>query len=449
MRRNKLILFLLAICCCTMLSAQQLTLDSCLRLAQENNASIRKAQLEVERARQVRMQALTKFFPQVQGTAVGFHSLEPIVELKLDDIAHAGIRELLLLLYGNYGESLGLENNMTLFQHGWTAGLTAVQPVFMGGKIVAGNKLAKLGVEAAELQMQITERDLLEEVEESYWLVIGLQDKQRTIEHVNMLLDTVHHVVGAAVNAGLAMETDLMEVEIRKAELAMQKIRLEQGLSLAYRALAQSIGLDNLQLSEPATWNLEPATWNQKPETSGSSSPEADLLALQTRAAELQHYMSIADALPKVVVGGNYSYSHTDANFTQNGLGGWNGALFAMVTVPITGWWEAGHKIKEQSIRLEEARLQQRDMNEKLALRTQQAYDQMCVAQMLVEEAEKAVDLAEKRCHLAEVGYRAGTVSISDLLAAETQLLKAENERTDARIAFRVHQRRYRDLTHA
>lgn len=473
MRRSKIILIcLLTLNVWLSASAEPLTLDSCLRLARENNATIRKAELEVERAEQVRMQAMTKFFPQVQATAVGYHSLKPIVDIGIDDIGNASVRDLLLTLYGNYGAALGLDNTFSLFQHGVTAGVSAIQPVFMGGKIVAGNKLAKLGVEAAELQAEIAERDLLEQVEESYWLVVGLQDKQRTLEHVTQLLDTVGRLVSSAVEAGLALENDRMQVEVKQAELNRQRIRLESGLRLARRALLQSIGagrvdeavlpLDVASL-DGASEMLDVATLVEASEMldgaalDGASemldgvaleggTPEEKLLTLQSRAEELKRTMTIADALPKVVVGANYGYSKTDANFLRNGLGGWNGAVFAMVSVPITGWWETGHKIREQSIRVEQARVEQRDLTEKLALRSQQAYDQMKEAEMLVEQAEQFVKLTANRARLAEVGYRAGTVTISDVLNAQTELLQAENERTDAQITYRVSQRRYKDI---
>ena len=117
-----------------------LTLDSCLSLAQRNNKQLQSARLDVDKAQQVKNQAFTKYFPQVKATAVGYHSLYPMVEVGIDDIGNASVRDLLATLYGNYGAALGLENNLSLFQYGYQVGVTALQPVYMGGKIVAGNQ---------------------------------------------------------------------------------------------------------------------------------------------------------------------------------------------------------------------------------------------------------------------------------------------------------------------
>lgn len=456
-RRNNISSLLLLVCALVSslgLRAEVLTLDSCLKLAEANSAAIRRAQMDVERAREVKAQALTKYFPQVQASAVAFHALDPMIDVTLDDIGQPTVRELLMEFYARYGEQLNLHNSVSLLHYGVMAGVTAVQPVYMGGKIVAGNRLAQLGVEAAELQSQLVARDALQEVEESYWLVVGLQDKRRTLARVTNLMDTVEHIVTTAVESGLALETDLMAVQLKRAELDRQRLMLESGLQLATRALAQSMGVEEVDVAPTALGeaSLDVASLDEAPAALGEASldeaspdggrVEEQLLALQTRASELQRTMVIADALPKVMLGAHYGYSRTDANVLRDGLSGWNGALFATVSVPLTGWWETGHKIREQDIRLAEARLEQKDLTEKLALRTQQNRDQLALAEMMVTQSERALRLAERRAHLSEVGYRAGTVTITDLLTAEVDVLNAENALTDARIAQRVAQRR-------
>ena len=447
-------------------NAQVLTLDSCLSLARRNNKELRRAELDIEKAQQVKNQAFTNYFPQVKATAIGYHSLHPMVEVGIDDINNASVRDLLATLYGNYGAALGLDNTISLFQYGYQAGVTALQPVYMGGKIVAGNQLAQVGVEAARLQTQVTERDLLEQVEESYWLVVGLTEKQQTLQAVTALLDTIHRTVQSAVGAGLALQTDLLQVELRQSEIHRTQIQLNNGLALAKRALWQAISPTTSPtppkegLPDYNSLQVEPIsadTIMQVPlfeggggvvGTSGNS-PESSLLSLQVRAAELQRRMNIADALPQVAVGAHYGYSNMQANFLRDGLGSktGNGAVFVSVSVPLTDWWKTGHKIRKDNIAVEQARLQEQHTNELLSLRTQQAYDNMIEAYSLVSENRHALDIARENYRLSGVNYRAGMGTITDLLTAQTTLLQAENNLTDAIIAYRVNLRRYTDLT--
>lgn len=434
--------------CCFWLhaaSAQSLTLDSCLALARKNNPELRKAELGVKRAEEVKAQVFTKYFPQVQGTAFGFHALHPIVEVGIDDIGNASVRDLLTTLYGNYGAALGLDNTLNLFEHGYWAGVTAVQPVFMGGKIVAGNQLAKVGVEAARLQADIAQREQLEQVEQSYWLVYGLKEKQTVIDDARSLLDTLYAVVGSAVEAGLALPSDLTQIEMKRDELQRRQLQLQSGNRLARRALALAVGIqgDNWELAEQ-TMETEPLLLSD----TVVETAEQRLLALQIRAAELEKRMALADALPQLAVGANYSYGKAQTNILRNGLGGknGNGAVFVTLNVPLTGWWETSHKLREKQYALEQAKIDAGFLGEQLELRTKQAYDLMVDAASLLQVQERTVQHAEEALNHAQVNYDAGMATIAELLQAQTALTQAKAECTDAKIAYYVQTRRYKDL---
>ena len=445
---------LLGLCLgCQLLLAQGLTLDSCLQLARQNNPELRKAELGVKRAEQVKMQAMTKYFPQVQGMGFGFHALHPLVEVNTQDIAvdlqigNAAVRDLLTTLYGNYGAALDLDRSMNLFQHGYMVGVTALQPVFMGGKVIAGNQLAKVGVEAAQVQADMTQRDQLEQVEQLYWLVYGLQQKQAIIDDATHLLDTIYHAVEAAVGAGLALPSDLMQVLMKQDDIARRQIQLQSGQKLAQQALAIVIGLDT---SEPILLaEQEPETEELLPMQTYVQPVEHQLLALQLRAAQLERQMALADVLPHLVVGANYSYSHWQADILKNGLGrpDGNGALFVMLNVPLTGWWETGHKLKEKQYAIEQARIDQQYLGKQLDLRTKQAYDQMIEAFALMQLQQHTLAHAQEAYEQTETNYHAGMATIMELLQAQTALTQAKADWTDSQIAYKVQTKRYKDLS--
>ena len=427
------------------LPAQNLTLDSCLSLARQNNPELRKSELNIKRAEEVKAQAFTKYFPQIQGTAFGFHALHPIIEVGIDDIGNASLRDLLTTLYGNYGAALGLDNTLNLFEHGYWAGVTAVQPVFMGGKIITGNQLAKVGVEAAKLQAEIVQREQMELVEQSYWLVYGLQEKQLIIDDATRLLDTLYQAVEAAVEAGLALPSDLTQVAIKKDETERRQLQLVSGKRLARKALALAIGItdDDWDVAEQRV-----ETETLLPTDTLVPTTEQQLLALQIRAAELEKRMALADALPQLAVGANYSYGKAQANILRNDLGGknGNGALFVTLNVPLTGWWETGHKLREKQYAIEQAKIDAAFLGEQLDLRTKQAYDQMADAAALLQVQQRTTQHAQEAFEQTQVNYEAGLATITDLLQAQTALTQAKADLTDAQIAYKVQTRRYKDL---
>lgn len=420
-----------------------LTLDSCLHLATHNNKVIQQATLEIDKAQQTKNQALTHYFPKISGYAVGFHSLDPMIDIGINDIGNANARDLLNFLYDKLGTRLGLQDHISMFQYGYQVGVSALQPIFMGGKIVAGNQLAQVGTQAAQLKYAITKRDVLQEVEESYWLVAGLSSKQATLNSAFTLLDTVQQIVQTAVTAGLALEKDLLQVALKRSELNRNHIQLTNGLQLSKRALCLSMGIpytDSLSVEQPTLLvNLPLADSLQ------SYNPEDELLALQIKAAQLQHRMILADALPHIALGASYGYGNFQANFLENGLGSQtgNGSLFVSVSVPLTDWWKTGHQLRGQKLAIEQAQLQQAHTTELLQMRTQQALNQMKEALLLAEEYEKEVEIAQQGYRLSMAAYQAGSSTIAELLEAQTTLLQAQNNLTDAIISYRVCTRKY------
>lgn len=177
--------------------------------------------------------------------------------------------------------------------------------------------------------------------------------------------------------------------------------------------------------------------------------PEHDLLALQVRAAQLQRRMVLADALPQVAVGANYSYGKFLADILRDDFGSktGNGLLFLSVKVPLTEWWETGHKLKEHALAVEQTQLEQQHLLRMLDLRAEQAWEAVQQALLLWEEQQQILGKTRENYRLSQANYTAGMATLTDVLTAQTALLKAQNDLTDAVIAYRVAARRYADFT--
>ena len=67
-------------------------------------------------------------------------------------------------------------------------------------------------------------------------------------------------------------------------------------------------------------------------------------------------------------------------------------------------------------------------------------------ADLMIQEHQHAVDITANHYRLTQASYQAGQATIAELLEAHTQLLQAQNNLTDANIAYRVNARRYSTL---
>lgn len=415
--------------------AQYLTLDTCRQMALRNNASVRNADLEVQAAQELKKQAFTKYFPNVKGFAGGYYAMKPLLEYTIDDIGNAEARQLLHNLYFEYGAAMGLPNSISFCEKGMSVGAMAVQPIFMGGQIVNGNRLAQVGVTAAELQRDLARDELLLQVESSYWLVISLQEKERTLNQAITFLDTLSRDVNTALEAGLVTRNDQLKVMLKQNELASDRLRLTNGIRLAKMALCQQIGApysDAVVLTDSVvdvqTMGLE----NVDVQTAVQNRREAELLSLNVKAEQLKKKMTLGETLPHLMAGVGASYGNPVFDrFSGNGL------AFATLQVPITDWWKTSHKLRQQQISVQKAENQREDLMQKMALETQQALDKVTVAGEQVRLKTVAVQYAEVNTQTYKVNFQAGMIPVSDLLEAQTLYRQAQDELVDAKIEYR------------
>ncbi len=433
---------------CISVNAQTsvLTLDSCFALAKANNVQLQTNQLEIEKAQQVKAQVFTKYFPQVSISYLAYFAARPIIEYGINDIQDddlgAFLSALITTLNDPEGANIGLPTEINLMKKGHGVNATAMMPVYAGGRIKNGNQLANLGIEAARLKAEVSERDMLENIESSYYLVAGLQDKVRTVESALALTDSLEHIVNVALKAGLITKSDKLRLALKQNELKAKQMQLGNGIVLASQLLCQQIGIEypeaglTLDTTSFSTMSTPVATVQEN-----FIRPEHQLLQLQVDAENLRKKLTLGEALPQVGIGGSAVYGNLVRKYKFNAI------ALAQVSIPLTQWWETSHKLKEHDIVIREAELMQKDLTEKMSLQLKQAYNQMVEADALMQSDKAALDMAKENYRLAELNYRAGMNTITDVLEAHALLLQAKNAITDRQITYLTARRRYQDLS--
>lgn len=409
---------------------QPLSLDSCLKAAMARNATIENARLDVLAAEQVKRQAFTKYFPSVSATALGYHALNPLFEYGIGDIGNAQMRQDLYNLWAEYGGAIGIPSSISLAEKGTAIAATAMQPLYAGGRIVNGNRLAQLGVEAAQLQQELSQEKVLLSVEESYWLVVSLYEKRNTVLQALDFLDTLGRDVLTAEEAGLVTRNDRLKVALKRDEMRSNLLKVENGIQLATMALCQLAGIEyspTLQLTDTVT--IEPSDIDVRIAEAVARRKESRLLALNVQAEQLKKKMIVGEALPQLAIGVGASYGNLIVDrYSANGL------AFATLQVPLTDWWATTHKAKEQEIRIRQAENSSRDLTEKMALETEQAIHNVQEAQAQVALAKSTLLDAKENLESVQTNYEAGLVPVSDLLEARTLYSQAQDQFTEARI---------------
>ena len=421
----------------------RLSVQDCIDMALENNIELKNSQLEIDKARATKNEARAEYFPTVSAQAVGFDALNPLLNFGIEDIDNAQLRQILYTLYAEYGANMGLDKEYSFIQNGVILNAMATEPIYAGGRIRNGNKLAKLGIEAAELQEKVKEDEVRLQTEQLYWQIVALQEKVTTLDMLDRLLDTLDKDLSGAIEAGLAMPTDQFKLRVKQNESQLNRKKLNDGITLLKMALAQTIGADwqTMTLTDTLGLEIEPTTYYHVANEAVASRNESHLLDLSLRAEDLKKKMTLGEALPSLLIGGSASY-HTIFEHSRP-----NAMVFAMLQIPITDWHKTSYKLKKHDLDAEMAENTRRDLIEKMEMQTNQAWFNLEQSWLRITMAQTALSDAEANLKITEDYYEAGLVALSDVLEAQTLLKQSRDELTDSRVEYRISLVNYQQLT--
>jgi multidrug efflux pump subunit AcrB/outer membrane protein TolC len=424
--------------------AQNLTLDSCKNLAITNNRKIKEANYELIQSEEQKKQAFTNYFPKVSISAFGLKSADGLLQAKTPSMN--------LPVYD--GNPANLANstlftyipamNLNLMDYLNTAAVMAVQPIYTGGRIVHGNKLAQTGYEIYSEKKILTTTEVLVKTEELYWALLSLNEKTKTVESYQKLLDTLYRDVSVYYKAGLVQRTDLLKVQLKKNEIEINKMKLTDGISLTKQALCQHIGIpyDSLLTFDYSKLkNEQPSTILVNPNAAVENRSEYKMLENAVKAEELQKKMATGENLPQVAVGVTGFYLDVMDNSTTNAM------AFATVSIPISDWWGGSHKIKQSKAKVESAKNKLAETSELLSLQIVQTNNELNETYFQIGIAEKSVEQALENQKVTTDNYKAGISSMSDLLEAQSAYQNALDSLTEARCNYQVKKAKYLQAT--
>ena len=422
---------------------QNLSVQDCIEMAMENNIELKNSQLEIEKAKATKNEARAEYFPTVSARVLAFDALNPLLSFGIEDIDNAQLRQILYTLYAEYGINMGLDKEYSFIQNGVMFNAMVTEPIYAGGRIRNGNKLAKLGIEAAETQTKIKEDEVRLQTETLYWQIVSLQEKIATLDQLDRLLDTLDKDLSGAIEAGLAMPTDQYKLRVKQNESHINRKKLTDGITLLKMAMGQYIGTDwqTMALTDTLGLETEPAVYYQQPNEAVSLRNESHLLDLSLRAENLKKKMTLGEALPSLLVGGSASYHTIFENTKPNAM------VFAMLQIPITDWHKTSIKLKKHNLDTEKAENTRRDLTEKMEMQTNQAWFNLEQSWLRISMAQTALHDAEANLKITEDYYEAGLVALSDVLEAQTLLKQSRDELTDSRVEYRINLVKYQQLT--
>lgn len=426
-------IFVCILCALTTNAQAPLTLDRCRELALDNNKRMAAANKQTRAAHYTMKSYRGNFFPNFMASGTGLYSSAngtfsiPGGNLPtfLPDANGQPIPN------GGFAYFPGIDLNYKV-RTVWMGGIQVEQPIFMGGKILSAYRMASLGKQMAQLNETLTASEVILETDQAYALMVKAQEMNKVAESYNAVLQELMKNVESAYKHGLKSKNDVLKVQVKLNESELSIRKAENALRLANMNLCHLIGkplTETLQISDDFPV-IEQHLEMQVNDI--SDRPEYSLLDKQVDIAKQQVKLSRSELLPQVGIRASYDYIHGLKVNEQNLFDGGSYAVMLNVTVPLFHFGERINKVRAAKAQLEQVRMEQADLNEKMYLELTQAANNLDEAKLQAALADRSLEQADENRRISKGEYDAGLEPLSDHLEAQALWQQAYETKVDA-----------------
>jgi len=318
--------------------------------------------------------------------------------------------------------------------------VTLTQPVFMGGKIVAMNKLTHYAEDLSEALRDNEAENVIYAVDAAYWQVVSLKAKQRLATSYVSLLDSLDRNVGLMLKEGVATRADKLSVDVKLNAARVDLTKVDNGLVLSRMALAQLCGmpLDSPMLL--ADENIDDIDDTPLPARSYDMQqvyeqrPDLKALQMGINIAGQQKKVAMASMMPNLAVVGTYSFSNPNMfdGFSKKFKGAFS--VGAMLTIPIWHWGGNYNKYKAAESEETVMKLKMQDAREMVDLQVRQASFRTQESVKTYNMTRVNQENADENLRTATIAFKEGVATADNVMEAQTAWLKAHSELIDALI---------------
>ena len=438
------------------------SLDSLRARAVSNNKSLLMAGQKKVAASYTRKSAATNYLPKVSATGAYMYTSREL-SLLSDEQKHtlSNIGTGLSAMVPNLAPMSSTINSVgqgvvdALHTDTRNAGIVAVtltQPIYMGGKIRAYNKITQYAEEAAGTLYDKELQDIIVDVDEAYWNLVALYSKKKLAEGYKALVDKLEGDVEKLVKEGMATKADLLSVKVKVNEAGVTLIQVNNGIELSRMNLCRICGLD---MNEPVEVEDAIDEKNQNANIMGqvdmfssksdnlvqqaeSNRKELQALGLQNRIYDEKIKLARAEYLPKVALMGGYLASNPSVfnSFEHKMKGMWNVGI--TLNVPILTWGDRSYKVKSAKAEALMHRYETEEVKEKIELQVNQCRQKLQESMERYQTTLRSVDEAEENLRYANLGMKEGVITLSNVMEAQTAWLKAKSEWVNAQVDVRL-----------
>lgn len=409
------LLLLLVLLAATVVSAAEpLSLEQAVETALKNNPGLKAADAQVDAAQAGVLKARSGFLPKVTISETWSKSDNPLMVLgtKLNQE-----------IVGPADFNPAVMNNPEPASN-YNTRMSAMQPVFNGGKEYLGVKQARLAREAAEQDRTRTKQETAFNVIKAYYGVLLAREYHKVAAQSFETSSANHKLAEARYLAGAVLYSDLLRARVQEAEVKEMVTRAESSVKLALANLNYAMGVEQGREYE-VTGTL--SAREERPELAAAvgaaltSRPDLASLDLNRKNAEASVSQARTDFVPSLNLMGQVDWN--SERLAGDDAKSW--AVMAVLSWNLFDGLVTTSNVRQASATASRMRSLEDQMKAGVELQVKQAYysyeaslDRISATSTSVQEAEEGLRIVQKR-------YEAGMTTLVDVLGAESALIRA------------------------
>lgn len=451
-----------------------LSLDSCRQMALSNNKQLGISKLKQGVAANLRKSARTKYLPHVSAVGTYEFTSKPISLLSSEqqaEFSHLGTAfagsisqslapmmqqdPKMAAVMGQLGPTLetamnGLGQKIvdafdTDTRHVLAGSVMLTQPLFMGGSIVALNKMADISEKLAENSTEARRQATIYRIDQAYWQVVSLHHKKKLAESYRDLVKKLSGDVHKMIDEGVATKSDGLSVDVKVNEAEMTLTKVNDGLVLSRMLLNQLCGLplnESVTLEDEQVENIAVVELTPELDVERAVDNRPELKMLQNTVDLTKQTTNVLRAghMPQLLLTGGYAVSNPNVldGFQRKFGGFWH--VGVMMRVPIWNWGDVMYKVRASKGATSIAKLELEEARELIELQVNQNTFKVDEANKKLVMAQSNIQRAEENLRMANLGFREGVITPATVMEAQTAWLQARSQKIDAEIDVKLSQ---------